>query len=191
MRRTERHQTASIRLAYQSKDIRRWFGQSRLASQQKLHPLSAMQCAHTERSADSYRVRRLDVWRRKQRRSRTEAFSGCLASLHWKLDLRSAFRPGPRRSPQPPAGIGDELRKAKDTQCASGGSSKDTAINAARPMVLNTHRLRNIKACPSLFVRFVWRAIPRLKIPRGGSERWFCATKAVAVSRGIPCCVRF
>jgi hypothetical protein len=34
----------------------------------------------------------------------------------------------------------DELRMVKDTQCASGGSSKDTAVSAARAMVSNTHR---------------------------------------------------
>src|SRR5260370_24137394 len=95
MRRNEPHQSASIRPAFQSKDIRRWFGPSRWASQQKLHPLSAMRCAHTERFVYWYRVRRLDLWLRKTRQNRTEAISECLASLSLKRHLQLVVDVGP------------------------------------------------------------------------------------------------
>src|SRR5882762_616108 len=88
MRRTGRHQIASIRLAFQSKDIRRWFGRSRWASQQKLHLLSAMRCAHTGRSVYWHRVRRLDLRLKKTGQNRTEAISERLASLSLKRDLQ-------------------------------------------------------------------------------------------------------
>src|SRR5260370_476078 len=88
MRRTERHQSASIRLAFQSRDIRRWFGPSRWVSQQKLHPLSAMRCAHTERSAYWYRVRRPDLWLRETRQGRTEVSAGPSARSY-EDELRS------------------------------------------------------------------------------------------------------
>src|SRR6267154_823487 len=96
MRRTGRHQIASIRLAFQSKDIRRWFGRSRWASQQKLHLLSAMRCAHTGRSVYWYRVRRPDLRLRETRRNRTEAISECLASLSLKRDLQLVVDAVPR-----------------------------------------------------------------------------------------------
>src|SRR5271170_6117973 len=86
MRRTERHQSASIRLAFQSKDIRRWFGPSRWASRQKLHPLSAMRCDHTEKSADSYRAHLPSLWWRKWSQRRTEGGLECIALLSRKGD---------------------------------------------------------------------------------------------------------
>src|SRR6202158_2425738 len=101
MRRTGRHQIASIRLAFQSKDIRRWFGPSRWAPRQKLHPRFAMRCARTERSAYWYRVRRLDLWRRKTRQSRTETVSECLASLSSKRELPPVLDGVPRRTLEP------------------------------------------------------------------------------------------
>src|SRR6267142_741991 len=103
MRRTEPHQSASIRLAFQSKDIRRWSGRSRWASQQKLHPLSAMRCAHTERFVYWYRVRRPDLCLRETRQNRTEAISECLASLSLKRDLQLVVDAVPGRTLQPPA----------------------------------------------------------------------------------------
>src|ERR1700690_1240112 len=96
MRQTGRHQIASIRLAFQSKDIRRWFGPSRWAPRQKLHPRSAMRCARTERSAYWYRARRLDLGRSKTRQSRTEAVSEGLVSLALKRDLQLVLAPVPR-----------------------------------------------------------------------------------------------
>src|SRR5271169_4232514 len=95
MRRTWRHQIASVRLAFQSKDIRRWFESSRWAPRQKLHPLSAMRCARTERSAYWYRARRLDWGRRKGRQSRTETVSECLVSQSLKRDLQLVLDPDP------------------------------------------------------------------------------------------------
>src|ERR1700685_1047563 len=101
MRRSGRHQIASIRLAFQSKDIRRWFGPSRWAPQQKLHPRSAMRCARTERSACRYRARRLDLGRAKTRQSRTEAVSECLVSLSLKRDLPPVLDAVPPRTLEP------------------------------------------------------------------------------------------